>query len=58
MHKKPPFRTVLGMISLGLIYALLAGIFTLQHVYIIISIYGILGGLGFVLWARFKGIET
>ena len=45
----------LGMISLGLIYALLAGIFSLQQVYIIISIYGIIGGLGFVLWAKIKG---
>ena len=42
----------LMMICLGLIYALLAGIFTLQQVYIIISIYGIVGGLGFYLLSK------
>ena len=41
----------LAMICLGLVYALLAGIFTLQQVYIIISVYGIIGGLSFVLLA-------
>lgn len=42
----------IGMICLGLVYALLAGIFTLQQVYLIISIYGIVGGLGFYLLFR------
>ena len=41
----------LAMIFFGLIYALLAGIFTLQQVYIMISIYGIIGGLVFILLA-------
>lgn len=35
------------MICFSLVYALLAGIFTLQQVYIIISVYGILGGVSF-----------
>jgi len=35
------------MILLSLAYGLLAGMFTLQQVYIIISVYGIAGGLGF-----------
>jgi len=39
----------IAMIGLSLVYGLLAGIFTLQHVYIIISIYGLLGGLCFYL---------
>jgi len=38
-----------AMICFSLVYALLAGIFTLQQVYIIISIYGIVGGLSFYL---------
>jgi MFS family permease len=38
----------LAMICLGLLYALLAGIFTLQQVYVIISVYGIIGGVVFV----------
>lgn len=37
------------MICFSLIYALLAGIFTLQQTYIIISVYGIVGGLSFYL---------
>jgi len=36
-----------AMICLSLIYGLLAGIFTLQQVYIIITLYGFIGGLGF-----------
>jgi MFS family permease len=43
------------MICFSLIYALLAGIFTLQQVYIIISVYGIAGGLSFYL--LFKAIR-
>jgi len=39
----------IAMICFSLVYALLAGIFTLQQVYIIISIYGIAGGLSFYL---------
>ena len=38
-----------AMICFSLVYALLAGIFTLQQVYIVISIYGIVGGLSFYL---------
>jgi len=45
-----------AMICLSLIYALLAGIFTLQQVYLILSIYGIVGGLGFYL--LFKVVKT
>jgi len=37
----------IAMICLSLIFAVLAGIFTLQQIYIIISIYGIVGGLIF-----------
>jgi len=40
-----------AMICLTLIYALLVGIFPLQYFYIIISVYGILGGLSFYLIA-------
>jgi len=39
----------IAMICFTLVFALLAGIFTLQQVYIIISIYGIAGGLIFCL---------
>ena len=38
------------MIGFSLVYAILAGIFTLQQVYIIISVYGIVGGLLFYLF--------
>jgi len=48
----------LGMICLGLVYALLAGIFTLQQVYIMIAIYGIIGGLGFYLLFRTVRFKT
>ena len=45
----------LAMICLSLVFALLAGIFTLQQIYIIISFYGIVGGLiFFVLFTRIK----
>jgi len=47
-----------AMICFSLVYALLAGIFTLQQVYIIISIYGILGGLGFYLLLKTIRIKT
>jgi len=40
------------MICVSLIFALLAGIFILQHVYIIISVFGIAGGLGFYLLSK------
>ena len=40
------------MICLSLIYALLAGIFTLQQVYFMISIYGIVGGFAFYIFFR------
>ena len=39
----------IAMICFSLVYALLAGIFTLQQIYIIISGYGIAGGLSFYL---------
>jgi len=39
----------IAMICLSLIYALLAGIFTLQQVYLMIAIYGMVGGLVFYL---------
>jgi len=45
----------LVMICFSLIYALLTGIFTLQQVYIFISIYGIVGGAGFYL--LFKAVR-
>lgn len=38
-----------AMICFSLIYALLSGVFTLQQTYIIISFYGIIGGLSFFL---------
>jgi MFS family permease len=38
-----------AMIGFSLVYALLAGLFSLQQVYIIIAAYGIVGGLGFCL---------
>ena len=43
------------MICFSLVYALLAGIFTLQQVYMIISVYGIAGGL--VFYVLFKIIK-
>ena len=42
----------IAMICLSLVYALLAGIVSLQQVYLIISIYGIVGGVGFYLLCR------
>lgn len=50
------FGQNIAMICLSLVYALLAGIFTLQQVYIIISSYGIVGGLSFYL--LFKTIRN
>jgi hypothetical protein len=41
-----------AMICFSLLYALLARIFTLQQVYIIVSIYGIVGGLNFYLLSK------
>jgi len=43
-----------AMICFSLLYALLAEIFTLQQVYIIISIYGFVGGLSFYLFMTFR----
>jgi len=40
------------MIGFSLIYALLAGLFTLQQVYLILSVYGIVGGIIFYLFAK------
>ena len=48
----------IAMICFTLIYALLAGIFTLQQVYLMIAIYGIVGGLGFYLLFRAIKIRT
>lgn len=46
------------MICFSLLYALLAEIFTLQQIYIIISIYGIVGGLSFfLLFTIVRGIS-
>ena len=42
----------LGMIGLSLIFALLAGIVTLQQVYIIVAVYGIVGGIGFAVFCK------
>jgi len=46
-----------AMIFFGLIYALLAGVFTLQQVYIIIAIYGVVGGLSFFLFKKQKRLK-
>ena len=48
----------LAMICFSLLYALLAEIFTLQQVYIIISGYGLLGGLCFYLLFKIIKIKT
>jgi len=48
----------IAMICFSLVYALLAGIFTLQQVYIIISVYGIVGGLSFYLLFKTIKIRT
>ena len=48
----------IAMICFSLVYALLAGIFTLQQVYIMISIYGIIGGLSFYLLFKTVRIRT
>jgi len=45
----------LVMICFSLIFALLAGIFALQQVYIIIAIYGVIGGVG--VYLVFKAIR-
>ena len=42
----------LFMICFSLVFALLAGMFSLQQVYIFISIYGIIGGLSFYLFSN------
>ncbi len=39
----------IAMICFSLVYAMLAGIFTLQQTYLLLSIYGIIGGLIFYL---------
>ena len=44
--------TNLGMISVSLVYAGLAGLFSLQQVYIIIAVYGILGALCFCIFFK------
>jgi len=48
----------LAMICFSLAYGLLAGIFTLQQVYIIISIYGIAGVCGFYLLSKMLKTST
>jgi len=45
------------MICFSLAYALLAGMLSLQQVYIIISIYGVVGGLGFYLLFKATGVK-
>ena len=47
-----------AMICFSLVYALLAGIFTLQQVYIIISVYGVAGGISFYLLSRIVKIKV
>ena len=47
----------IAMICFSMIYALLAGIVPLQYVYMIISIYGIAGGLSFYLFSKVKKIK-
>jgi MFS family permease len=42
------------MICFSLIYALLAGIFTLQQVYLFIAIFGIAGGCAFYFFVKVK----
>ena len=46
------------MICFSLVFALLAGIFALQQVYIIIAIYGVVGGLCFYIFLRVKKIKA
>jgi len=48
----------IAMICLTLVYALLVGIFPLQYFYIIISIYGITGGLLFYIYAKKSKLKT
>ena len=45
----------IGMICFSLVYAFLTGAFTLQQVYLVISLYGIAGGLSFFLFFKIKG---
>lgn len=47
----------MAMICLSVIYGFLADIFTLQQVYIFLSVYGIVGGLGFFFVASKKNIN-
>jgi len=47
-----------AMICFSLIFALLAGIVTLQQVYLIISVYGIVGGVSFYLLAKIVKIRA
>ena len=47
----------LVMICFSLMYALLAGFFTLQQVYLIISIYGIVGGIVFFMLSKILKIK-
>ena len=42
----------IAMIGFSLVFALLAGLFSVQQIYIVISVYGILGGIGFCLLFR------
>jgi len=45
------------MICFSLVFALLAGIFPLQQIYIIISIYGVIGGLLFYFFSKITRIK-
>lgn len=47
-----------AMICFSLVYALLAELFTLQQVYIVVSIYGIVGGLSFYLFSKIMKKKT
>lgn len=44
----------IGMICFSVVFALLTGIFTLQQVYLMIAVYGVVGGLGFYLVSKIR----
>ena len=46
------------MVGFSLLYALLLGLFSLQQTYLMLSVYGILGGLGFYLLYKKERAKT
>ena len=46
------------MVGFSLVYALLSGLFRLQTVYLIIAVYGLVGGLGFYLLSKVRKIKS